>query len=65
MMLLKQFSYNQYGCENQSVVVYIYSLNNVIMPSFHSSHSDPKLPNCANFANVTVYGCNHTPNPSI
>ncbi len=52
MMLLKHFLYIQYGSGKQSVVVY--SLNNVIMPSFHSIHSDPKLPNCANFASVTV-----------
>ncbi len=42
MMVLKHFSYIQYGCGKQSVVVY--SLNNVIMPSFHRSHSDPKIP---------------------
>ena len=52
MMVLKRFSYIQSKCGKQSVVVY--SLNNVIMPSFHSSHPDPKLPNCANFASVTV-----------
>jgi hypothetical protein len=35
MMVLKNVSYIQYGCGKQSVVVY--SLNNVIMPLFHSS----------------------------
>ncbi len=49
---LKHFSYIKYGYGKQSVVVY--SLNNVIMPSFCSSHIDPKLPNCANFASITV-----------
>ncbi len=52
MMMLKHFLYIQYECWKQSVVVY--NLNNVIMPSFHSSSSDPKLPYCANFASVTV-----------
>jgi hypothetical protein len=42
MMVLKHFSYIKYECGKQSVVVY--SLNNVIMPSFHSSHADPILP---------------------
>ncbi len=42
MMVLKHFSYIKHGGGEQSVVVY--SLNNVIMPSFHSSHIDPKLP---------------------
>jgi hypothetical protein len=41
MMVLKHFSYIQYGCGKQSVVA---SLNNVIMPSFYRSHSDPKTP---------------------
>jgi hypothetical protein len=43
MMVLRNIPYIQYGCEKQSVVVY--SLNTVIMPSFHSSHSDPKYQN--------------------
>ncbi len=42
MMVLKHFFYIKYGCGEQSLVVY--SLDNVIMPSFHSSPSDPKLP---------------------
>ncbi len=35
VMLLKHFPFIQYGCGKQSVV--IYSLNNVIMPSFHAT----------------------------
>ncbi len=42
-MVLKHFSYIKYGCGKQSVVVY--SLNNVIIPSFHSSHSYPNYQN--------------------
>jgi hypothetical protein len=53
MKMLRNIPYIQYGYGKQSVVVY--SLNNVIMPSIHSSHSDPKLPKIwANFARVTV-----------
>ncbi len=37
MMVLEHFLCIQYGCGMQSVVVY--SLNNVVMPSFHSSHA--------------------------
>ncbi len=37
MMLLKHFPYLQYGCGKQSVVVY--SLNKIIMPSFHCTHA--------------------------
>jgi hypothetical protein len=39
MMVLKHFPYSQFGCGKQSVV--FYSLRNVIMPSFHSSHAGP------------------------
>jgi hypothetical protein len=39
----QHFLYIQYGCGKQTVVVY--SLNNVIMPSFHSSHSGPNFQN--------------------
>ncbi len=42
MKVLKHFLYIKYECGKQSVVVY--SLNNVIMPSFHSSYADPNLP---------------------
>ncbi len=42
MKVLTHFLYIKYECGKQSVVVY--SLNNVIMPSFHSSHADPHLP---------------------
>ncbi len=41
MKVLIHIPYIQYGCGKQSMVVY--SLNNVIMPSFHS-HTDPNLP---------------------
>jgi hypothetical protein len=37
MMVLKHFPYIQYRCGKWLVVVF--SLNNVIMPSFHSSHA--------------------------
>jgi hypothetical protein len=37
MMVHRHFLYVYYGCGKQTVVVY--SLNNVIMPSFHSSHA--------------------------
>jgi hypothetical protein len=43
MMVLKHLLYIKYGCGKQSVVVY--SLNNVIMPSFHSSHAGPNYQN--------------------
>ncbi len=43
MMVFKHCPYIKYGCGKQSVVVY--SLNVVIMPSFHSSHSDPNYQN--------------------
>ncbi len=52
MKMLKHCSYIQYEHGKQSVVVL--SLKNIIVLSFHSSHTDPKLPNCANFAIVTV-----------
>jgi hypothetical protein len=42
-MVLKHFLYIQYGCRMQLVVVY--SLKNVIMSSFHSSHAGPKYQN--------------------
>ncbi len=51
MMVLKHVSYIQYGCAKQSVVVY--SLNNVIMPSFHSIHAGPNYRNLGKF-----YQCN-------
>jgi hypothetical protein len=43
MMVLRNIPYIRYGCGKQSVVVY--SLNNFIMPSFCSSHSDPNYQN--------------------
>ncbi len=46
MMVLKLFSYIQYGCGKKPVVVY--SLNNVIMPSFHSSHAGLNYQNLGN-----------------
>jgi hypothetical protein len=52
LMVLRNIPYIQYGCGKQLVVVH--SLNNVIMPSFHSSQSDPNYQNMANFASVTV-----------
>ena len=42
MNVLEHFSHIKYECGKQSVVVY--SLNNAIMPSFHSSHAGPKSP---------------------
>jgi hypothetical protein len=51
MMVLKHVSYIQYGCGKESVVVY--SLNNVIMLSFHSSHAGPNYQNLGQF-----YHCN-------
>jgi hypothetical protein len=54
IMVLKHIPYIQYGCGKQSVVVY--SLNNVIMPSFHSSHAGPNYQSLGQFSqsqNVT------------
>ncbi len=47
MKVLKHFSYIQYGCGKQSVVVY--SLNNAIMLSFHSSLAGPNNQNLGQF----------------
>ncbi len=43
MMVLKHRLYIQYGCGKQTVVVY--SLDNVIMQSFHSSHAGQNYQN--------------------
>ncbi len=53
MMVLKHFSYIQYRWGKQSVVVY--SLNYVIMPSFHCSHSDPNIPKSGPTLPVELY----------
>ncbi len=48
-MVLTYVSYIQYGCGQQMVVVY--SLNNVIMLSFHSSHAGPNYQNPGQICN--------------
>ncbi len=63
MMVLKHFSYIQYGFGKQSVVVY--SINNVIMPSIHSSHAGPNYKISAFFSSVIVHRCTYMPIRSI
>ncbi len=58
MIVLKHFSYIQYGCGKQSVVVY--SLNIVVIPSFHSSHAGPNYQNLGQLCqcnSVRVHPC--------